>query len=219
MSAPARRDFSRAKVRSHVEAWILAHAPDGDEVRRHKQATIGAMRGTVVELGPGPGVNMSYYSPGVRVVAIEPNPVMHVPLRRAADEHDVDLEIRTLHAEDLGANPGGVGDGEADGVVGTLVLCGVDDPRLVLSQIRRVLAPGGTYTFFEHVRAPQGTWTRRAQRVVERPHAWVANGCRVDQDTAALLRDAGFGDLQVRDLDIGIGGGWTRTTIIGHATP
>jgi SAM-dependent methyltransferase len=98
------------------------------------------------------------------------------------------------------------------------VLCGVDDPGLVLEQIRRILRPGGTYFFYEHVRAPEGSWTRRLQRLVRRPHAWVANGCRVDQDTPALLRDTGFGDLQIEDLDGGVGMGWTRKTIIGRAT-
>ena len=213
MSAPTRRDFGRARIRSHIEAWILSHSPDSAPVRSRKQDTIGAMRGTVVEIGPGPGSNMPYYADGVRVIAVEPNPVMHDPLRRAAEEHGVEVEIQTVHAEDLD-----VGDGEADGVVGTLVLCGVDDPRLVLEQVRRILKPGGTYFFYEHVRAPEGSWTRRAQRLMKRPHAWVANGCRTDQDTAALLQDAGFADVQIEELDGGIGMGWTRKAIIGHAT-
>ncbi len=59
------------------------------------------MAGTVVELGPGTGVNMRYYAPGVKVIAIEPNPVMHDPLRAKADEHGVDLEIRTLRGESI----------------------------------------------------------------------------------------------------------------------
>lgn len=211
-SAPPRRDFSHARLRSHLEAWVLAHAPEGHQVRSRKQRHIGAMRGTVVELGPGPGTNMRYYADGVKVIAVEPNPVMHHHLREAADEHDVDLEIRTIHGEDVH-----IGDGEADGVVGTLVLCSVDDPPAVLDQVTRMLKPGGTYFFYEHVVAPEGSWTRRIQRLIRRPHAWVANGCRVDQDTAGLLQTAGFAEIDIDELDGGLAMGWTRHTIIGHA--
>ena len=118
-------DLTKQKRRSRFEARLLeagaedSHAAWGER----KSAIIGAMRGTVVELGPGTGVNMRYYAAGTKVVAIEPNPVMHAPLQSAAAEYDVDLEIRQLdgHAVDLA-------DESADGIVGTLLLCGVDDP-------------------------------------------------------------------------------------------
>ena len=109
------------------------------------------MRGTVVELGPGTGVNMRYYAPGTRVIAIEPNPVMHPPLQSAADEHDVDLEIRQLDGASVD-----VADASVDGVVGTLLLCGVDDPAQVISEAHRLLKPGATYFFMA-----KGCWCDR----------------------------------------------------------
>ena len=57
------------------------------------------MTGTVVEIGPGTGVNMRFYADDVRVVAVEPNRNMHGPLQGSAAEHDVDLEIRTVQGE------------------------------------------------------------------------------------------------------------------------
>ena len=209
------RDFSRAPLRGRFEAWALhkGAAFDHQLVGEVKQAAVGAMAGTVIELGPGPGTNLRYYTPGTRVIAIEPNPAMHPRLQQAASTHDVDLEIRALHGERLD-----VPDAAADGVVATLVLCGVDDPLAVLGEVKRVLRPGGTYLFYEHVRAPAGTPERLAPRIAKRPQRWLFNGCEVDRDTRSMLEGAGFAALEVTPVDAGLGGAWTRTRIIGTAT-
>ncbi len=190
-----------------------SNADAGHDMYGHaKQATIGAMCGTVVELGPGTGVNMRYYAPGVRVIAMEPNPGMHERLRARADEHHVDLDIRTSGAESIDAD-----DRSVDGVVGTLVLCGVDDPAAVLGEVRRVLRPGGVYFFLEHVVAPEGTGTRRAQRLLKRPHRWVFNGCVVDRDLATEIERAGFSSVEMEPRDEGRAGLHVRHRILGSA--
>jgi SAM-dependent methyltransferase len=189
--------FEGAPLRGRFEAWLLdstsdyTHAQHGER----KSDVIGAMRGTIVELGPGSGANMRYYAPGVKVIGIEPNPAMHERLRAHASEHDVDLEIRTLRGEALD-----VDDASVDAVVATLVLCGVSEPSRVLSEITRVLRPGGTYFFLEHVGARHGSPMRRFQRLVNRPHRWVFNGCEVNRDTADLIEASGFSSVQVDQL-------------------
>ena len=202
-------------LRTRFEAWLLDSS--ADEVHRRygerKEQAIGSMSGTVVELGPGTGANMRYYAPGVTVIGIEPNPGMHDLLRDKATEHGVDLEIRTVGAEGIE-----VPDHSADGVVGTLVLCGVDDPAEVLGEVRRILRPGGTYFFFEHVVAPEGSGTRRVQRVLRGPHRWFFNGCVVDRDLRAAIESAGFAEVEVEEFDEGRAGLHVRHRIIGTAT-
>ena len=207
-------DLTKQKWRSKFEAWLLdsgaedSHAAWGER----KSSVIGAMQGTVVELGPGTGVNMRYYAPGVRVIAIEPNPVMHPLLQAKADEHGVDLEIRQLDGASID-----VGDGEADGVVGTLLLCGVDDAEQVVREAHRVLQPGGRYFFIEHVEAPADSRTRRVQRVLRRPHRWMFNGCDIRCDTATTLRDGPFSDVEIDAVDRGRSALWVRYQIAGVA--
>jgi ubiquinone/menaquinone biosynthesis C-methylase UbiE len=208
-------DLAKQKLRSVFEAMVLDAGAKATHKTHGKLKTdvIGAMRGTIVELGPGTGVNMRYYSPGVHVIAIEPNPAMHDRLRAKAAEHDVDIEIRTLRGEAID-----VADAFADGVVGTLLLCGVDDPSKVVSEAYRVLKPGGTYLFLEHVAAPSGTMTRRVQQALLRPHRWLFNGCEVNRDTERVLRAGGFTDISVEAIDIGAKGGHVRHFIRGTAT-
>lgn len=208
-------DFAKQRIRSRIEARLLdagaadVHAAYGER----KQSTIGAMRGTVVEIGPGTGANMRYYAPGTSVVAIEPNPVMHEPLQAKAAEHGVDLDIRTIRGEAID-----VADETADGVVGTLLLCGVDDPTAVVGEAFRMLKPGGTYFFVEHVVAQAGSRTHTVQRLVHRPHRWMFNGCEVNRDTAALLRASDFVDVDIDEVDRGRSALWARIQIVGTAT-
>ena len=207
-------DFAKQRIRSRLEAKLLTagaedtHAAYGER----KQSVIGSMRGTVVEIGPGTGANLRYYAPGTSVIAIEPNPVMHGPLRAEAAERGVDVEVRTLRGESID-----VPDESADGVVGTLLLCGVDDPEAVIAEAYRILKPGGTYFFVEHVVALAGTRTHTVQRVVLRPHRWMFNGCEVTRDTGAVLRASDFVDVQFDDVDRGRRGLWARTQIVGTA--
>ncbi|WP_395152648.1 class I SAM-dependent methyltransferase [Ilumatobacter sp.] len=207
-------DLTKQKWRSKIEAKLLdSGAEDNHRMYgERKQEVIGAMSGTVVELGPGTGVNMRYYAPGVKVIAIEPNPVMHDPLRTKAAEHSVDLEIRTLRGESLD-----VDDGSVDGVVGTLLLCGVDDPAQVVREAHRVLKPAGTYFFIEHVESPAGHRNRTVQKVLLRPHRWMFNGCEITRDTAALLEAGPFESVEVTEVDRGRAALWVRHQIIGTA--
>lgn len=209
-------DFERQRRRGRLEAWLLdagaadLHAAYGER----KAAAIGAMRGTVVEIGPGTGVNMRYYAPGVHVIGIEPNPAMHDRLLRQADDHGVDLELRTGRGERLDLADASVG-----GVVGTLLLCGVEDPARVVDEIHRVLRPGGVYFFVEHVVAPQGTVTHHVQRLVARPHRWMFNGCRTNHDAETLLRRGPFaGRVALDHVDRGWRGVWVRHQLVGTAT-
>jgi SAM-dependent methyltransferase len=63
-----------------------------------------------------------------------------------------------------------------DTVVASLVLCTVPDLAQTLAEARRVLRPGGTLRFYQHVRADDPRLTRWQDRL-ERPWGWLAGGC------------------------------------------
>ena len=156
-------------------------------VRRHKRRVFADLPSTVVEIGPGVGANLRYLRPGSTLVAIEPNAPMHRRLRAAAERRGIRLDLRDTVAEHTG-----LADQSTDSVISSLVLCTVTDPAAVLAEVRRVLRPGGTYRFVEHVAAPTGSPTRRLQRALRRPWAWTFEGCSCERDLAPLVRAAGF---------------------------
>ncbi|CAA9224152.1 MAG: hypothetical protein AVDCRST_MAG54-710, partial [uncultured Actinomycetospora sp.] len=143
-----------------------------------KAALFADLPGTVVELGAGTGANMRYYRAGTRVIAVEPNPPMHRPLRDAAARHGVDVDIRTVGAQDTG-----LADGSVDAVVSTLVLCTVDDPAAVVAEVRRILRPGGRFLVLEHVAAPDPSPVARLQRLLWTGWRWAFEGCDLRRHT------------------------------------
>lgn len=161
-------------------------------LRPHKRRVFADLPGQVLELGSGVGANFRYLRSGTRVIAVEPNVAMHRGLRRTAERHGVDLDLRGIAGESLD-----VEDGTADAVLSSLVLCTVEDPDRVVAEVLRVLRPGGRYVFVEHVRAPTGTPLRRLQGAVRRPWAWFFEGCSCERDLRSTIERAGFGRTDI----------------------
>jgi SAM-dependent methyltransferase len=161
-------------------------------LRPRKRRVFAELPGTVVELGSGVGANLRYLPPGSTLIAIEPNVAMHRRLRAAAERQGVHLDLRDRLAEHTGLPAQ-----SADSVISSLVLCTVADPAEVLAEVRRILRPGGTFRFVEHVAAPAGTPTRSLQRALRRPWAWTFEGCSCERDLAALVRAAGFARVDI----------------------
>jgi SAM-dependent methyltransferase len=161
-------------------------------VRDHKRMIFAALPDQVVEVGPGVGANFGYLPPGCRLIAVEPNPHMHRGLRRRAVRRGISVEIHAVTGDAIDLD-----DHSVDGVISSLVLCSVASPDCVLGEIRRILRPGGTYAFLEHVAAPDGTLLRRVQHAARRPWAWAFEGCSCERDLAAAIAGAGFTSVDI----------------------
>ncbi|MGB3827722.1 MAG: class I SAM-dependent methyltransferase [Ornithinimicrobium sp.] len=113
----------------------------------------------VVEIGPGNGPLFHRLSAGTRVHAIEPDPYFHERLKASARRHGIELCLHQCGAQEMDLS-----DDSVDAIIGTWVLCTVTDPQRVLSEVARVLRPGGQFAFYEHVAAPPAAsfvWCRR----------------------------------------------------------
>jgi SAM-dependent methyltransferase len=193
-------------------AWLLAHGDAADRrlYAARKTALLGGLRGHVLDIGAGAGVNLPYLDPGVRYTAVEPNPHFHRRIRQRGRRAGIDAEVIAAVAEDLP-----LADASVDAVIATLVLCSVDSQQAALAEIRRVLRPGGTFAFIEHVAAPAGTALLAAQRALRTPWGLLADGCRPDRRTGEAIADAGFAEVHIERFEVP--GGLVGPHVMGRA--
>jgi SAM-dependent methyltransferase len=159
--------------------------PGARELRR---TLLAGLSGRVLEVGSGDGRSFEHYPPTVSaLLAVEPDPTARESAAERARGAAVPIEIVDGVAERLPAEHSSM-----DAVVVMGVLCSVDDPAVVLQELRRVLRPGGELRFWEHVRSKHVLF-RAFQRVVDRLF-WTRalGGCETTRDTEAAIRSAGF---------------------------
>lgn len=177
-----------------------------------RRAVVGGAGGQTLEIGAGTGRNLPFYPSTVdRLTLSEPDPHARRRLGARAGARGSGIAVVDATAEALPFE-----DAAFDAVVLTLVLCTVADPGRALSEIRRVLRPGGSLHFAEHVRSDDATLARRQDRW-RRPWGLVAGGCHPNRDTARAIADAGFAFTEVHHGALPIGPSITRPLTYGVA--
>jgi SAM-dependent methyltransferase len=177
----------------------------------HRREIVSQASGRVVEIGAGTGLNFKYYPAAVtQIVATEPEPHMLKRAKKAAAAAGSRFSVEQRGAESLGVEEASV-----DNVVSTLVLCSVPNPADALAEIKRVLKPGGSLLFFEHVRASDpGLAAKQDKR--ERMWGMISAGCHPNRDTESAIRAAGFDIEGLQHFDVK-GSKLVRPHILGVA--
>jgi SAM-dependent methyltransferase len=161
----------------------------GEELtmQRCRSELLTDVRGRTLEIGAGTGANIPFYPDDVEeLVLAEPYEPMRRRLERKLSESDKRASTLDASAEALPLEQESV-----DTVVSTLVLCTVDFQERALSEIARVLRPGGQLLYIEHVRSHSPRMARWQDRL-ETPWRHFAAGCRCNRDTIAAIGAAGF---------------------------
>jgi ubiquinone/menaquinone biosynthesis C-methylase UbiE len=176
--------------------WDFVFAALYDRMnRRGEEQVMGRRRGELLarahgrtlEIGAGTGANIPHYPDGVEELLLaEPFEPMRRRMKRKLEQSGTSASTLDASAESIPLD-----EESMDTVVSTLVLCTVDFPDRALSEVARVLRPGGQLLFIEHVRSHSPRMARWQDRL-ETPWRHFAAGCRCNRDTIASIADAGF---------------------------
>jgi SAM-dependent methyltransferase len=195
VSKPIEQPSAPHKQHRVFASWYpgRAAAMDRGGFSAYRGRLLAGLRGQVLELGAGSGLNFAHYPPEVeRVVAVEPEARMRELARAAAQRAPVPIEVVDGVAEDLSAHAG-----HFDAAVCSLVLCSVPDQRAALTQLRAVLRARedgqvGEVRLLEHVRASGGALLRVQQALDATVWPWIGAGCRCSRDVVEALAPAGL---------------------------
>jgi ubiquinone/menaquinone biosynthesis C-methylase UbiE len=161
----------------HILPHVIDIALRNPAATRLRAQWIPKATGEVLEVGIGTGLNLPFYTDGVRrVYGLDPSPELQQMARRRAADLTLKVEFIPQSAE----SPIPLPNGSIDTVVLTWTLCSVDDPRPVLDRIRRVMKTDGRLIVIEHGSAPDvqvrgwqdrltPLWKRIARRVQAGP--------------------------------------------------
>ena len=145
------------------------------------------LEGDVVEIGFGSGLNVPFYPPDVsRVAAVEPADLGWKLAGKRLAATPVPVERSGLDGQSLPFE-----DDSFDMALSTWTMCTIPDIAVALSEVRRVLKPGGKLHFVEHGLAPDES-VRRWQHRLEPVQKRVFGGCHLTRPTVDMLQRAGF---------------------------
>jgi ubiquinone/menaquinone biosynthesis C-methylase UbiE len=178
------------------------------------------VHGRVLEIGAGTGASLPYYKGHSfeELVISEPDPYMLERLRKKLNP-DLECTIVQAPAEELPFP-----DASFDTVISFHVLCSVRSLPRSLSEVRRVLKPGGDFRFLDHVRSRNAIGAL-IQHGIQPVWSWLGAGCHPNRDIAAAVEKAGFRLTEAERLrPFGISesmviGAVTRPHVFGVAAP
>jgi ubiquinone/menaquinone biosynthesis C-methylase UbiE len=151
----------------------------------YRRRVVSAASGRVLEIGVGSGLNLPLYEAATHVIGLEPSAKL-LAMARTVRTFGPSIELLEGVAE---AIP--LPDHSVDTVVSTWTLCSIPDVTRALTEIRRVLAPGGRLLFAEHGRSPEPrvvSWQNRLTPLWKR----IGGGCHLNRPIEELIRGAGF---------------------------
>ena len=153
-------------------------------------------RGRVLEVAIGTGRNLPHYPADVAITGVELSPAMLAIARQRAAGLGREVDLREADAEHLPF------DGASfDTVVCALSLCTIPSPAEALSEMLRVLVPGGRLLLLDHIGS---TWppVYAAQWLLERVTIRAA-GEHFTRRQLPLVKAAGFKIVETERLKAG----------------
>lgn len=173
---------------AHIMPRLIRCACSTGQVMKRRSYVVPRAQGDVFELGCGGGINQPFYDVDAvnSYAGIDPHGGLLDAAKAAAEAKGWPADIRQGVGESIPFD-----DNSFDTVVCTFTLCSVQEPEAVLSEMRRILRPGGKALFLEHGRAPDASVAKWQDRIEP---AWkrLAGGCHLTRPIGSAFRGAGF---------------------------
>ena len=173
--------------RDQILPRVIDRACSTKELQQWRAEVTDGLSGTVVEIGFGSGLNVPVYPTEITdVYAVEPASTARRLAQPRVKESHVTVHHVGLRGEELPLD-----DDSCDGALSTFTLCTIPGVQQALSELRRVVRPGGRFHFLEHGLAPDASveaWQHRLEPI----QMVVGDGCHLTRDAAQLVQDAGF---------------------------
>lgn len=148
---------------------------------------IQKVRGEVLEIGFGTGLNLPFYQAIDQLYALEPNPDVF----RLAQKRIFDTPFHVQHIQ-ASAEKLPFADHSVENIVSTWTMCSIADLSQALQEIHRVLKPEGNLHLIEHVQYHDNSTLKKLQDLLTPIQKVLADGCHLNRNIELELLNAGF---------------------------
>lgn len=163
------------------------------EISDLRHELLSEVKGKVLEIGFGTGLNLPHYPKSVKELAvIEPNTGMHALALKQIVNMPVKVDHRTLQGEKLPFKAG-----TFNSVVSTFTLCSIKDINKALKEANRVLKTNGKFFFLEHGLSSEANikkWQNRLNPIQN----IIGDGCNLNRDMEKIIKKASFKILTLK---------------------
>ena len=148
---------------------------------------IKKIRGEVLEIGFGTGLNLPFYQAVDQLYALEPNPDVY----RLAQKRIFDTPFHIQHIQ-ASAEKLPFADHSVENIVSTWTMCSIANLTQALQEIHRVLKPEGNLHLIEHVQYHDNSTLKKLQDLLTPIQKVLADGCHLNRNIELELLNAGF---------------------------
>lgn len=188
--------FSKFADHSFSRLWLaLGPKLTSENAADGVQALMSSASGTIIELGPGSGLQVHLYDPKkvTKIYGLEPCQGLHAQLRenvKKAGLSDV-YTVVPCGVEDVEClRKYGVDREAFDVVLSIQVLCSVPAQKETVAALYGLLKSGGQMMVYEHVKS-RDVISSFMQSMYMLVWPYLLGNCHLDRDTAKTLREAG----------------------------
>ena len=190
MDALTSQKWDRAAVR-----YDLFSAGAEKRWAEAKRDFFAPMRGKILFLAAGTGLDFQFFPPNQDIVAIDISPEMIERARPRAAAYQGRTELRLLDVHELDAEE------TFDQVFTACTFCSVPDPVNGLRRLHRALKPGGELRMFEHTGS---RWFPCSAMLHLMTPISRLSGPELNRPTVANVAKAGFAIREVNNLYLDI---------------
>lgn len=167
------------------------HPLEKNGLAQAREKLIPQARGAVLEIGPGSGVNLRYYA----YEQIDSLSLFDQRIQPTIQSFVFPETLSLTHAVGTVESLPFM-DHSFDTVVACLVFCSVPDAQKGLTEIQRVLKPGGQYLFIEHILS-DGPILGPAMNIATPLWKQLAKGCHLNRRTDQRIEEL---DLTIKEM-------------------
>lgn len=148
---------------------------------------LGKVRGEVLEIGFGTGLNLPFYQEVDQVYALEPNRDVY----QLAQKRVFDAPFHVQHIQ-ASAEKLPFADHSVENIVSTWTMCSIANLDKAIQEIHRVLKPQGTLHLIEHVQYHDNNTLKKLQDLLTPIQKVIADECHLNRNIELELLNANF---------------------------